>query len=222
MEWGKYLIDFVLHLDTHLYGLVSTYGIWVNVLLFVIVFAETGFVATPFLPGDSLLFAAGAIAATGALNVYALVAILVVAAILGDTANYWIGYYIGPKVFRKHKSLFFNPEYLERTYRFFEKYGGKTIIIARFIPIIRTFAPFVAGIGRMSYFRFALYNVLGGIFWVPIFIYMGYFLGNLPIIKENFSLMIVAIIIISFIPAIIEYFKHRQERKETAKKLVSQ
>ena len=153
---------------------------------------------------------------------YALVAILVVAAILGDTANYWIGYYIGPKVFRKHKSLFFNPEYLERTNRFFGKYGGKTIIIARFIPIIRTFAPFVAGIGRMSYFRFALYNVLGGIFWVPIFIYMGYFLGNLPIIKENFSLMIVAIIIISFIPAIIEYFKHRQERKETAKKLVSQ
>ncbi|HHT9145957.1 MAG: DedA family protein [Candidatus Brocadiaceae bacterium] len=219
MEWGKYLIDFVLHLDTHLYGLVSTYGIWVNVLLFVIVFAETGFVATPFLPGDSLLFAAGAIAATGALNVHALFAILVVAAILGDTANYWIGYYIGPKVFRKHKSLFFNPEYLERTNRFFEKYGGKTIIIARFIPIIRTFAPFVAGIGRMSYFRFALYNVLGGIFWVPIFIYMGYFLGNLPIIKENFSLMIVAIIIISFIPAIIEYFKHRQERKKTAKKL---
>ncbi len=219
MEWGKYLIDFVLHLDTHLYGLVSTYGIWVNVLLFVIVFAETGFVATPFLPGDSLLFAAGAIAATGALNVYALFAILAVAAILGDTANYWIGYYIGPKVFRKHKSLFFNPEYLERTYRFFEKYGGKTIIIARFIPIIRTFAPFVAGIGRMSYFRFALYNVLGGIFWVPIFIYMCYFLGNLPIIKENFSLMIVAIIIISFIPAIIEYFKHRQERKKTAKKL---
>ena len=219
MEWGKYLIDFVLHLDTHLYGLVSTYGIWVNVLLFVIVFAETGFVATPFLPGDSLLFAAGAIAATGALHVHALFAILVVAAILGDTANYWIGYYIGPKVFRKHKSLFFNPEYLERTYRFFEKYGGKTIIIARFIPIIRTFAPFVAGIGRMSYFRFALYNVLGGIFWVPIFIYMGYFLGNLPVIKENFSLMIVAIIIISFIPAIIEYFKHRQERKDTAKKL---
>ncbi len=222
MEWGKYLIDFVLHLDTHLYGLVSTYGIWVNVLLFVIVFAETGFVATPFLPGDSLLFAAGAIAATGALNVYALFAILAVAAILGDTANYWVGYYIGPKVFRKHKSLFFNPEYLERTYRFFEKYGGKTIIIARFIPIIRTFAPFVAGIGRMSYFRFALYNVLGGIFWVPIFIYMGYFLGNLPIIKENFSLMIVAIIIISFVPAIIEYFKHRQARKKTAKKLVSQ
>lgn len=219
MEWGKYLIDFVLHLDTHLYGLVSTYGLWVNVLLFVIVFAETGFVATPFLPGDSLLFAAGAIAATGALNVYALFAILAVAAILGDTANYWIGYYIGPKVFRKHKSLFFNPEYLERTNRFFEKYGGKTIIIARFIPIIRTFAPFVAGIGRMSYFRFALYNVLGGIFWVPIFICIGYFLGNLPIIKENFSLMIVAIIIISFIPAIIEYFKHRRERKETAKKL---
>ncbi len=214
MEWGKYLIDFVLHLDTHLYDIVNTYGMWVYVLLFLIVFAETGFVATPFLPGDSLLFAAGAITATGALNVYALVAILTIAAILGDTANYWIGYHIGPKIFRKHKSSFFNPEYLERTYRFFDKYGGKTIIIARFIPIIRTFAPFIAGIGRMSYFRFALYNVLGAFFWVPMFIYAGYFFGNLPIIKQHFSLMIVAIIIISLIPAILEYIKHRRVKSQ--------
>lgn len=217
MECGKYLIDFVLHLDTHLYELVSIYGMWVYVLLFLIVFAETGFVATPFLPGDSLLFAAGAIATGTGLNVYMLVTVLAVAAILGDTANYWIGCYIGPKVFRKPKSLLFNPEYLERTYRFFGKYGGKTIIIARFIPIIRTFAPFVAGIGRMSYLRFALYNIMGAVFWVSIFIFVGYFFGNLPIIKQNFSLMIVAIIIISFIPALLEYFKHRQEKEKIAK-----
>lgn len=208
VEWGKYIIHFVLHLDTHLFELVSAYGVWVYVLLFLIVFAETGFVATPFLPGDSLLFAAGAIAVTGALNVYALVAILAVAAILGDTANYWIGYHLGPKIFKKQKSLFFNPEYFGRTYQFFGKYGGKTIIIARFIPIIRTFAPFVAGIGRMSYVRFASYNILGAIFWVPAFIYAGYFFGNLNFAKQNFSLMIVAIIIISFVPAILEYFKH--------------
>ena len=211
MEWGKYFVDFVLHLDTHLYELVSTYGMWVHVLLFLIVFAETGFVATPFLPGDSLLFAAGAITATGALNVYALVAILTIAAILGDTANYWIGYHIGPKIFRRTQSSFFNPKYLERTYRFFDKYGGKTIIIARFIPIIRTFAPFIAGIGRMSqYFRLLPVNVLGAIIWVPMFIYAGYFFGNLPIIKQHFSLMIVAIIIISLIPVILEYIKHRR------------
>ncbi len=215
MEWGKYFVDFVLHLDTHLYDIVNTYGMWVYALLFLIVFAETGFVATPFLPGDSLLFAAGAISAAGALNVYALVTILVVAAILGDTVNYWIGYHLGPKIFRKHKSLFFNPEYLERTNRFFGKYGGKTIIIARFIPIIRTFAPFVAGIGRMSYLRFASYNILGAIFWVPVFVYAGYFFGNLPIIKQNFSLMIVAIIIISLIPAILEYVKHRRVKVQT-------
>ncbi|TLD41091.1 MAG: DedA protein [Candidatus Jettenia ecosi] len=214
MEWLEYLMHFVLHLDKHLYELVTTYGIWVHVLLFLIVFAETGFVATPFLPGDSLLFAAGAIAATGALHVYALIAILAVAAILGDTVNYWIGYYIGPKIFRKQKSLFFNPEYLERTYRFFEKHGGKTIVIARFIPIIRTFAPFIAGIGHMSYLRFALYNILGAVFWVPVFIYAGYFLGNIHFIKQHFSLMIIAIIIVSMIPAVFEYLRHRQAKKE--------
>lgn len=214
VEMGKYFLDFVLHLDNHLYDLVDTYGMWIHVFLFLIVFAETGFVATPFLPGDSLLFAAGAIAATGALNVYTLMIVLISAAILGDTVNYWFGYHIGPKIFRKHKSVFFNPEYLERTYRFFEKYGGKTIIIARFVPIIRTFAPFVAGIGRMTYLRFALYNILGAIFWVLTLAFMGYFLGNLPIIKQNFSFMIIAIIIISFIPAVVEYFRHRQVKEE--------
>lgn len=210
----EYLISFVLHLDKHLYEFVSTYGIWVYVLLFLIVFAETGFVATPFLPGDSLLFAGGAIAATGALNVYALITILTAAAVLGDAANYWIGYYIGPKIFRKQKSLFFNPEYLERTSRFFEKHGGKTIIIARFIPIVRTFAPFIAGIGHMSYLRFAFYNILGAFFWVPMFVYAGYFLGNMSFIKQHFSLMIIVIILISLIPAVVEYFRHRQAKKE--------
>lgn len=214
MEWLEYLMHFVLHLDKHLYELVTTYGIWVYVFLFLIIFAETGFVAAPFLPGDSLLFAAGAIAATGALHVYALIAILAVAAILGDTVNYWIGYYIGPKIFKKQRSLFFNPEYLERTYRFFEKHGGKTIVIARFIPIVRTFAPFIAGIGHMSYLRFALYNILGAIFWVPAFIYAGYFLGNIHFIKQHFSLMIIAIIIVSLIPAIFEYLRHRRAKKE--------
>jgi membrane-associated protein len=214
---GKIFHRFRFTLDTHLYELVSAYDMWVRVFLLLIAVAETGFVATPFLPGDSLLFAAGAIAVTKALNVYALLAILAVAAIRGDTASYWIGYHIGPKIFRKQKSLFFNPAHLERTYRFFEKYGSKTILIARFIPIIRTFAPFVAGIGRMSYLRFALYNMLGAIFWAPIFICAGYFFGNLPVIKKNFSLMIIAIIIISFIPTILEYFKHRQEKGATAK-----
>ncbi len=214
MEWLEYLMHFVLHLDKHLYELVTTYGIWVYVFLFLIVFAETGFVAAPFLPGDSLLFAAGAIAATGALHVYALIAILAVAAILGDTVNYWIGYYIGPKIFKKQKSLFFNPEYLERTCRFFEKHGGKTIVIARFIPIIRTFAPFIAGIGRMSYLRFALYNILGAVFWVPVFIYAGYFLGNIHFIKQHFSLMIITLIVVSLIPAVFEYLRHRQAKKE--------
>ncbi|MCC7210251.1 MAG: DedA family protein [Candidatus Brocadia sp.] len=213
VEWLKYFIDFVLHLDKHLFELVSTYGIWTLVFLFLIVFAETGFIATPFLPGDSLLFAAGAVAATGALNIYILVGVLVAAAILGDTANYWFGYHLGPKIFRKHKSAFFNPEYLERTNRFFEKYGGKTIIIARFIPIIRTFAPFVAGIGRMSYVRFASYNIFGAIFWVPPFAFLGYFLGTLPIIKQNFGFMIIAIIVISLIPAVVEYIRHRQMKR---------
>jgi len=213
------LIEFVLHLDRHLFDLVGAYGSWVYGILFVVIFAETGFVVTPFLPGDSLLFAAGAIAATEALNPHIISLILIIAAILGDTVNYAIGFYIGPKVFSKPRSLLFNPEHLERTHRFYEKYGGKTIIIARFIPIIRTFAPFVAGIGKMSYLRFVFYNVFGGIFWVLVFVYAGFFFGNLPMVKRNFSLIIIAIIIISVIPVFIEFIRHWKEKNGNKKAL---
>ncbi len=219
LELLNYLIEFALHLDRHLYDLVSTYGTWAYGILFVVVFAETGFVVTPFLPGDSLLFAAGAIGATHALNPHMVSLILIIAAILGDTVNYAIGFHIGPKVFNKPKSLLFNPEHLERTHRFYEKYGGKTIIIARFIPIIRTFAPFVAGIGKMSYFRFITYNVVGGIVWVLLFVYAGYFFGNLPVVKRNFSLIIIVIILISVMPVFIEFIKHLKENSENKKAL---
>jgi len=219
MELIHYFIEFVLHLDSHLYDLVSSYGTWVYGILFIVVFAETGFVVTPFLPGDSLLFAAGAIAATNALNPHIVAIILIIAAILGDTVNYYIGSYIGPKVFSKPKSLFFNPDHLQRTHRFYEKYGGKTIIIARFIPIIRTFAPFVAGIGKMTYFHFISYNIFGGILWVLLFVYAGFFFGNLPMVKRNFSLIIIAIIIISVIPVFIEFIRHWKEKSQNEKKL---
>lgn len=216
MELLSYFIEIMLHLDVHLYELVSGYGTWVYAILFMIIFAETGLVITPFLPGDSLLFAAGGIAATGALDPHFLVLLLITAAILGDTVNYWIGYYVGPKVFNRQKSLLFNPQHLQRTHQFYEKYGGKTIIIARFVPIIRTFAPFVAGIGEMSYKHFILYNVVGAILWVVIFIYGGYFFGNLPAVKRHFSLVIIAIIIISVMPIVIELIRHRREVAKTA------
>ena len=202
------LIDLFLHLDAHLYELVSAYGPWVYLILFLVVFAETGLVVTPFLPGDSLLFATGAIAATGALDPNALVALLLVAAVLGDATNYWIGHTVGPKVFTRQKSWFFNPEHLHRTHAFYEKHGGKTIIIARFVPIIRTFAPFVAGIGEMSYRRFFSFNVVGALLWVPGLVYAGYFFGNLPIIKQNFSLVIFAIIGLSVLPMVVEFVRH--------------
>jgi len=211
MEWLNYFIEIMLHLDVHLYELVSSYGTWVYAILFMIIFAETGLVVTPFLPGDSLLFAAGGIAATGALNPHFLALLLITAAILGDTVNYWIGYYAGPKVFSRQKSFFFNPQHLQRTHEFYEKYGGKTIIIARFVPIIRTFAPFVAGIGQMSYKHFIFYNVVGAILWVVIFIYGGYLFGNLPAVKRHFSLVIIAIIIISVMPIVIELIRHRRK-----------
>jgi len=219
VELINYLLEFVLHLDRHLFDLVGSYGSWVYGILFVVIFAETGFVVTPFLPGDSLLFAAGAIAATKALNPHIISLILIIAAILGDTINYTIGFYIGPKVFSKPRSLLFNPKHLERTHRFYEKYGGKTIIIARFIPIIRTFAPFVAGIGKMNYLRFISYNVFGGILWVLLFVYAGFFFGNLPMVKRNFSLIVIAIIIISVIPVFIEFIRHWKEKKENKKAL---
>lgn len=210
MEWLSYLIEFVLHLDKHLHELVLHYGTWVYGILFLIIFAETGLVIMPLLPGDSLLFAAGAVAATGGLDPHLLVILLIIAAILGDTVNYWIGHYVGPRVFSQTHSRWFNPQHLQRTHHFYQKHGGKTIVLARFLPIIRTFAPFVAGVGRMDYVHFLIYNIIGGIIWVSSFVYMGYFFGNLPIVKENFTLVILAIIVISLLPIVIEFFKHRR------------
>ena len=213
MEVIKFLIDFVLHLDVHLNEIITNYGVWTYGILFLVIFLETGFVVTPFLPGDSLLFAAGTFAALGALNPLYLFFLLAVAAIIGDTINYAIGAYIGPRAF-SGEIKFLKQEHLERTQEFYEKHGGKTIILARFVPIIRTFAPFVAGVGTMKYRKFVSYNVIGGIIWVAIFISLGYFFGNIPFVKKNFELVIFAIIAISFIPPIMEYFKARREAKE--------
>ena len=210
MEFIKGLIDILLHLDVHLDLVIRNYGFWTYGILFLIIFLETGLVVTPFLPGDSLLFAAGTFAALGSLDVVWIIILLSIAAIAGDTVNYWIGHASGPKVFTKEKSRLFNKEYLHRTHQFYEKYGGKTIIIARFVPIVRTFAPFVAGIGSMTYGRFIAYNVVGGIGWVVILVFGGYFFGNIPFIKNNFSLAIAAIIIISILPGIIEFLRHRK------------
>jgi membrane-associated protein len=211
MEFLSRVFDFVLHLDKRLSGLIQSYGLWTYLILFAIIFLETGLVVTPFLPGDSLLFAAGTFASAKALDVYWLFGLLAAAAILGDTANYWIGHFVGPRVFHKEKSRFFKKEYLDRTHRFYEKYGAETIIIARFVPIIRTFAPFVAGIGRMSYWKFISYNVIGGIGWVGLFVFGGYFFGGIPFVRRNFGLVIVAIILISLIPALVEFLRHRRE-----------
>ncbi len=214
MELIKSLIDFFLHLDQHLGELIRNYGLWTYLILFLIIFCETGLVVTPFLPGDSLLFAAGTFAARGDLNVYWLFILLSVAAIIGDTVNYWIGHYIGPKIFHKENVRFLNKKHLERTHAFYEKYGGKTIIIARFIPIIRTFAPFVAGIGSMTYWRFIAYNIVGGILWVGICVFAGFFFGNIEIVQRNFSLVVVAIVLISVLPIIIEFVRHRMSRSK--------
>ena len=209
MELLKALFEILLHLDKHLDFVIRNYGIWTYAILFLIIFLETGLVVTPFLPGDSLLFATGTFAALGSLDARWLVISLSIAAIAGDTVNYWIGYTVGPKVFNKEKSRFLNKKHLYRTHRFYEKYGGKTIILARFIPIIRTFAPFVAGIGSMTYRHFILYNISGGIAWVVIFVLGGYFFGNIPVVKQNFSLAIFVIIILSILPGIIEFLRHR-------------
>ena len=209
MELIKDFIEIILHLDKHLFDIVSQYGTWTYVILFLIIFCETGLVVTPLLPGDSLLFAAGAIASLGALRSDVLFIILSIAAIAGDTVNYWIGHLIGPSVFQKENSRIFKKEYLEKTHNFYEKYGNKTIILARFVPIVRTFAPFVAGIGRMTYGRFINYNIIGGIAWIAIFIFGGYYFGNIPIIKKNFTIVIFIIIIISIMPGVIEYLRHR-------------
>jgi len=215
MATVQWFVEFVMHLDTNLQELVQNYGLYVYGILFLIIFCETGLVVTPVLPGDSLLFAAGAIAATGKLNPWGMILSLTVAAILGDTVNYWIGALIGPKVFTRPKSMFFNPDHLRRTHEFYERYGGKTIIIARFLPIIRTFAPFVAGVGSMSYRRFIAYNVIGGGLWVPAFVGGGYCFGNLPLVKKNFTLVIFAIIILSLMPMVVEVIRHWRGRRSS-------
>jgi len=215
MEVIKYLVDLFLHLDVHLQQIIAQYGTVTYVILFIVIFGETGLVITPFLPGDSLLFASGTFAAKGSFNIHFLFILLVVAAVLGDTVNYWIGHYVGPKVFEKEKVRFLKKEYLERTHKFFEKYGGKTIILARFVPIVRTFAPFVAGVGSMSYPKFITFNVIGGALWVALFTYGGYFFGNIEIVKNHFSIAIMVIILISLIPGFVEYFKHKSASKKS-------
>lgn len=213
MELIQQLLDFILHIDKHLIEIVQDYQTWTYLILFLIIFAETGFVVTPFLPGDSLLFAAGAIIAKpeSGLNIFLMCLILIVAAVLGDLVNYHVGDYIGPKAFSgKYKWL--KSSYLEKTQQFYNKHGGKTIIYARFVPIVRTFAPFVAGIGTMSYARFASYNVIGGIAWVVSFLFIGYFFGGLPVIKDNFTYVIFGIIILSVLPPIIEVVRGRRKQ----------
>jgi membrane-associated protein len=209
MELIKYIFDLFLHLDVHLNIIINQYGTLTYVILFLVIFCETGLVVTPFLPGDSLIFAAATFAARGALNVNYLFLILASASFLGDTVNYWIGHFIGPKIFHKENVRFLKKEYLDRTHKFYETYGAKTVLFARFIPIIRTFAPFVAGIGSMTYSKFVAYIILGAVLWVAIFAYGGFYFGNIDFIKHNFSLVIIAVICISLVPGIVGYFKQR-------------
>jgi membrane-associated protein len=215
IELAKKLIDFILHIDAHLADIIRDYGVWTYGVLFLIIFAETGFVITPFLPGDSLLFAAGAFCAkpeTG-LNVHLMALLLWVAAIIGDTVNYWIGSRVGPAVFSRDDSPWLRKKHLERAHAFFEKYGGRAIILARFVPIVRTFVPFVAGVGSMSYSRFIAYNIVGGFAWIYFFTYAGFFFGNHPYVQKNFKLVIIAIILLSVLPIVIEFIKARREQK---------
>ena len=207
------LIDFVLHIDQHLIELTQTYGLWIYAILFLIVFCETGLVVTPFLPGDSLLFAAGAVAALGGMNVHIAAALLLAAAVIGDAANFAIGKYFGEKLFAKPDSRVFKREYLDKTHAFYEKYGGKTIILARFVPIVRTFAPFVAGMGNMHYGRFIRYNIIGALMWVGLLTYAGYFFGELPVVKNNFGLVVIGIIVVSVLPMVVEIAKAKWGKK---------
>ena len=214
MEWIKDFIDIVLHLDKHLDGLVTQFGPWLYVILFLIIFCETGLVVTPFLPGDSLLFAVGALTARpDGLNFWLVFVSLIIAAILGDSLNYWIGYFVGPKLQKKFPRLI-KQKHIERTHEFYERYGGKTIIIARFVPIVRTFAPFVAGVGKMQYSRFMMFNVTGGILWIGLLLPAGYWFGNRKIVRENFSLVVLMIIFLSILPAIIEFLRERRRLKK--------
>lgn len=207
------LIDFVLHIDQHLIELTQTYGLWIYAILFLIVFCETGLVVTPFLPGDSLLFAAGAVAALGGMNVHIAAALLLAAAVIGDAVNFAIGKYFGEKLFAKPDSRVFKREYLDKTHAFYEKYGGKTIILARFVPIVRTFAPFVAGMGNMHYGRFIRYNIIGALMWVGLLTYAGYFFGELPVVKNNFGLVVIGIIVVSVLPMVVEIAKAKWGKK---------
>lgn len=216
MAFIKFLVDLFLHLDTHLSAVITQYGFWTYGLLFVVIFIETGLVVVPFLPGDSLIFAAGTFASLGSLNIWLLFLLLAIAAVVGDTVNYWIGHYLGD---RAYQIKWIKKEYLDRTHGFFNKYGNKTIFLARFIPIVRTFAPFVAGIGRMSYGDFFSYNVFGGISWVALFSFAGYFFGNIPFIRDHFSLVVIAIVLISLIPMVVEGLKVRSESKRAKTKL---
>jgi len=215
MDIIKFVLDLILHMDKFLPQVISTFGIWTYLLLFLVIFMETGIVVTPFLPGDSLLFAAGAIAAISSreLNVFVLWLVLFAAAFLGDTANYWIGHFIGPRAF-SGDVRFLKKEYIDKTQAFYEKYGGKTIFLARFVPIIRTFAPFVAGVGRMRYTYFITYNIIGALVWTLLCTFGGYFFGNLPFVKDNFSLVIIAIVIISLLPAVFEYIRSARDAKK--------
>jgi membrane-associated protein len=212
VELLAWLWDVVVHLDQHLLDLTQTYGVWVYAILFLVIFSETGFVVTPFLPGDSLLFVLGTLAAAGALDIGLLIMLLTFAAIAGNQVNYAIGRYLGPKVFKPGGARFLKPEYLERTHRFFEKHGGKTIIITRFVPIVRTYAPFVAGVGAMEPGRFTAYNVVGGVLWIVSLTLAGYFFGNFPIVKNNLTFVIFSIIFLSILPGIIEYLRHKTQQ----------
>ena len=212
MELITTFIDIFMHLDKHLGAVIQNYGVWTYLILFLIIFCETGLVVTPILPGDSLLFAAGAFAATGSFHVLWLFVLLTIAAVLGDTVNYWVEKYLGDRIEEKNLR-FINREYLDKTHQFYERHGGKTIIIARFMPIIRTFAPFVAGVGKMNYFRFISYNVVGGVVWIASFVFGGYYFGNIPMVKKNFTLVILAIIFLSILPGIVEFIRHRYAKQ---------
>lgn len=217
MDLLRLIVDYVLHVDRHLAELISSFGPWFYVLMFLVIFCETGLVITPFLPGDSLLFALGAFAARpDGLNLGTLLLSLTIAAIVGDSVNYWIGSLLGPRIFRGEKIRFLNPKHLEKTHEFYERYGGKTIILARFVPIVRTFAPFVAGMGRMTYRRFMAFNVIGGVVWIALFLIGGYAFGNVPVIKRNFTLVILGIIVVSILPAVFEFLRERNRLKRAA------
>ena len=212
MDILLYVWDLLVHLDQHLAAVLQQYGAWIYLILFAIIFSETGFVVTPFLPGDSLLFVAGALAATGGMDVHLLALLLVSAAVLGNTVNYAIGHYLGPKVFQWEGSRFFNRKALDRAHAFYEKHGGVTIIITRFVPILRTFAPFVAGIARMTFLRFSVYNIAGGLAWVLSLLYAGYWFGNVPVVKQNLSAVIIGVIVLSIMPLVVEYLRSRLAR----------